>query len=482
MTTNCNELKKQIILNDKDCLLKIRTYLKIVNNEKSKPDLFYNFGDESSLTFKQLESHLYNVHYNTIHDFLNTFSLTYQQRFEPQESIYRLFCDKKLIEIQYKGPYKKYSEQKNILNNIKISYENFGMGNISTTFNQESVLLTDEKLKDSGDVSDLTLVDTNKDILYITTSKNYKDYNGKGKKFDLTKINTVYNDKKLEYSKTFKKVETIVVVRNTLEVKKAMANMTFSSIDSRKLLENSYFVDWDDLNKAYRKFRDNSKNDYPLHVRYYNLLNSNIILEDKNNKPRFFNEWTFQDEYDCKNIYDETSYNRLVNKDGLQDILKRFTKSEIATYYNRYSNITLIHLDIKTSLDNYFKYIFGKNKIYDESLNISVKIFKDNIYNQISTFCLEKLNVIVLVDKDVDAEYTDHAEITNEITNLDCEILINLSETIIGYIEFLKVNSDKKYNFIIDINKSNLEELQSLYNINTIYKYYYEDNKLKTDF
>jgi hypothetical protein len=470
--TKCNSLFKNIKISDEIlCLEKLLRYIKYTQRSSNKKT------DFKISTFSELEDHLNKHDYDKIHDFMKEFSLEFQQKFEPLESVFRLFCSKKLIKI--------YDDSGNdILDKTCISTNNFGAGKVEISDNQS--ISGESILKDSGDISDLTFVNKENKTIYICSSKNYKDYSGKGKKFDLEKIHSVYNEK---YKNVFENIITIVVVRDKNEVLNAMKNMTFSSKDSQKLLKNSYLVDFDDINQAYRQFKygtvtrdiDFARDIDPIHLRYYKELQLNkkdIILMDKNDNPRIFKDWNLEDEKNCK----------IGKIDKLDHIIKTFSTTEIIKYYKNFSYIFSILLekydDKKTDdkqiddkqtddkqiddkqTDYYIKLIFGETVIVNTEQYIKNQEYKDNLYNILQNYCVlnnskEDVSILVIVENLVNLKYNiedvkKYKIITkkdiNEIELEKYNTLVNLSNNSIYTIvkKFLKVNSDKSYNFIVD--------------------------------
>lgn len=458
------------------CLEKLLRYLKYTQRSSNKKKL-----EEIQITtFSDLENHLRESNYDKIHDFMKEYSLEFQQKFEPLESVFRLFCSKKLIKI--------YDESGNdILDKDKgtcISTNNFGAGKVTITDNAQSI---SGNLKDSGDISDLTFVNKENKTIYICSSKNYKDYSGKGKKFDLEKIHSVYNEK---YKDVFENIITIVVVRDKNEVLNAMKNMTFSSKDSKKLLKNSHLLDFDDINQAYRKFKyetdthdiDFASNIDPIHLRYFKeskLKEKDIILMDKNDNPRIFKGWSLEDEKKCK----------LGKIDKLDHIIKTFSTTEIIKYYKNFSYIFSILLEKPDDYD-YIKLIFGETVIVNEELFIKNQEYKDNLYNILQNYCVlnnskEEVSILVIVENLDNLKYNIENDkkygfaMEKDIAKIELDelkkynTLVNLSDNSIDDIvqNFLKVNSDKSYNFIVDKDNNRLNKINDKFGIKDFFAF-----------
>lgn len=242
-----------------ECYQKLLYILKKVkqNREQETVQLDKTLYKENA-TFKDLQNHILSHPYNTIIDFLYAFRPDVQKYFEPQESLLRLFGLNKCLPLAYNKDYKDSID----LNNYNVSLSNFSNKEVRlndrANYNEET---SNNKLKDSGDKSDLTFVNPSIKEIVATTSKNYNDYNGKGKSFDLNKIQQDF-----EYyvnTNQFNTLNTLVVVRDKDELFQAIERMAFSSAQSRELLNKSYFLDWHDLNTAYRKYMSaNGKTGY----------------------------------------------------------------------------------------------------------------------------------------------------------------------------------------------------------------------------
>jgi len=324
--------KKQIIETKTDNTVLLKTFAKDV----SKP---FTFGD----LFNHLKTHIFK--YKTIHDFMNTFSLSVQHRFEPQESVFRLFAFLNLITYEHNGT--------DLLKQFRITTKNFSKGEVNDQNSDIDVeILHNMHLKDSGDVSDLTFV--KEGSIIASSSKNYADYSSKGKKLDLAKIEAIHNK---HYSG--KELNILLVVRNKPELEHSHHNMSFSSKKAKDLIQKALKLDWDDLNKAYQRFKTDMslkvwefeeylksvKSDYfPLHLRLY--LAHNYRTKDNIHDIRFYQlekiSWTYEDEQHCANILDESSFKYLKNKCG--PILDEYSLSEIATHYISMPKLNLIIL------------------------------------------------------------------------------------------------------------------------------------------
>lgn len=351
----------------------IKKVIKHINKIRYTRDIPKISDKINRLTFDDLDKYLHkNINkYDKIHDFLKEFSFENQQLFEPQESIFRLFAIKNLLTID-------------LLNEAKLTFKNYGKGDVLNNDVDEPQNYMETYLKDMGDISDLTFIDEKNKNIIVITSKNYNDYSGKGKKFDLAKIKLVYKDK---YIKSGYKLITIILVRNKNEVQKAISKMSFSSKDSRLLVENSILIDWDDLNKAYRKIKYGYN--IPLHM--------NIYKHKRINK-----NWNFIDEDICKNI-NENNYQVLLKRHTeLNLYIKSYSFDELKEYYNKFSNISLIQLE--GDFDEKLQCLFGNKIFINKELNIKVQLNKNNVINRINKYY--KINdIIIIVDNEKDSKY-----------------------------------------------------------------------------
>lgn len=498
---SCNEVKKNITKEfDVMCLQKILQLLRKKNNIESKNNnriLFTNFTKAYTynltkpLTFRDLFDHLKSTTYKTIHHFINTFSWNVQQRFEPQESVFRLFAFLKLITYEY--------NDSDLLKRFHITTKNFSEGKAYETHPQDpsaAELLT-KPLKDSGDVSDLTFV--NETAIIATSSKNYTDYSNKGNKLDLTKLQAIhqqfYNDKALI---------TLLVVRNKTELEESQNNMSFSSKNTKELIQKAYKLDWDDLNKAYQCFKnDMTKNNwefeeyftatkssyYPLHFKLLLSKTQHHTDPKELKSQRFYRgetiNWTYKDEQHCVNILSKSSLEYLQQKCG--QLLEEYSLTEIASLYSSMSKLNFIIFTDDYNPDSFLKSIFNyvrqqtsisgqiafthtlktpllsqlvqNNSFYGYSLsNICIIVENNDIRNQVTNFkntnlqyTFSTINVYVLAI----------SEITNiDLSSNDVFIFLQIDQQVENSIIKTIISENKKnkmYNFIT----TNTEPLQS---------------------
>ena len=407
---------------------------------------------DNNLTFRDLDNYIEdNLNkYDIIHDFIREFSFEYQQLFEPQESILRLFSIKKLLRLE-------------ILKDCKITFKNYGRGEVLDKYIDEPKNYLDMKLKDMGDISDLTFIDEINKRIIVITSKNYNDYSGKGKKFDLAKIKRVFEDK---YESSNYKLVTIILVRDKNEVNSAIQKMSFSSKDSKILVENSILIDWDDLNKSYRKYKFGY--DIPLHL---NLFKKNKI-------KRFSRNWNLIDEEFCKNI-DEESEKLLERHPELKEYIKRYSPNEIKKFYNNYNEINLIK--INGDFEEKLVCLLGKKVFVNEQLNAKVELNKNNIINRIKRYY--RINSIVfivnneedkrLVKKKYDEDDMKIYTVENYKKIKAGDILINLTDKNLQKF-YKKLINNNICKFIIDENTKIKEWL----GIKSIEEYMLIDGKI----
>lgn len=206
-------------------------------------------------TYETLCSHLISTKYDKIEDFILKYYHSLQKRFEPQESIFRLF-----------GILGLYDDFKiktlSLSNDFYISQGNFsGRRNITVSV-QPSEILT-SKLKDKGDISDLTFISKYK---YIVKNNELIQNDKKGKRiiiacssknpknihthFDLDQIKGVFDE---YYDKDYL-LHILLVMPNKHNLQHKIDRMATSSMSNRDILQNASKTDWDVLNKTYRKF------------------------------------------------------------------------------------------------------------------------------------------------------------------------------------------------------------------------------------
>jgi hypothetical protein len=422
----------------------IKTIKHIEKNKKIYVPKLNN--KDKNITFEDLDEYLHNniKKYNKIHEFIQEFSIDNQQLFEPQESIFRYFAIKKLL-------------IHDLIKNVKITFKNYGKGDILNDEIYEPKNYYKMYLKDMGDISDLTFIDHINKKIIIATSKNYKDYSGKGKKFDLAKIKLVYNDK---YINSGYELQTILLVRDKNEVYNAINKMSFSSYDSKKLVENSIILDWDDLNKSYRKLKYGYNK--PLHMNLY----------DEYKNTRIIKNWNINDENLCKNI-DINNYSILLKRhDKLKEYIQSYSFNEIKEYYNQFFYISLIK--INGNFIDKIHCLLGNKIFINEELNIKIELNKNNMLNRIQKYnIINTIKIIVNNDeeKEIITEYINKNKINKDIeiykinesakiTNGD--IIINLTKTNLKKL-YIKIINSNKCKFIID---ENIEDMKKWLNIN----------------
>jgi hypothetical protein len=278
---------------------------------------------KENVTFADLNTHLEDSDYVLIHDFMRKYSVDNQQFFEPQESILRLFVSKGLLTYAW-----DMNGVRVDLSLFTMSLSNFSAGKVRLSDSAKFEDIQNKRLKDSGDKSDLTLVSNDKHMIIATTSKNFADYSGKGRSFDLNKITNDFNSL---YSMNAIQLQTLVVVRDKRELEKAMVRMTFSSTQSKLLLQNSLFLDWDDLNSAYRRFKQRDELTLDTHVE--RLM--------------------------CKYIDD--AKRRVL--DAKYSNFRNFTDVELMERYNPTPDVTFVEIDVPKNSDSILeKIVLGEQR------------------------------------------------------------------------------------------------------------------------
>lgn len=482
MEKNCDKLFESIKKIDRIGDLNILKNLALKYYRSKNPPLI--FDKNNKITFKNLEDYLKEKlnNYNTIGEFIKEFSFEYQQNFEPQESIFRLFAIRGLLSVVFEienseqrlrnvlsdcndledinefGTQNNKKPIKINLSKCELTFQNYGKGEVETqkgVENQpfEKKLETEKRmgtvLKDSGDISDLTFIDHINKKVIVVTSKNYKDYCGKGKKFDLATIKNVWQKEYVEKGKSNGySLLTVILVRDKNEVKSAIKRMTFSSKLSKELVENSHLIDWDDLNRAYRKFKYDK--DIPLHM---NLIpdcsdKCKRIITTEPGPKTCKGTWTLIDENKCKNL-DENSNLELIKKLVPQmnnNIFNSYTLSEIREYYNQFNDVEFIQLLDETldeKLDNQLTCLFGKKEFVNESLNIVIETGKRNILQSI---IYPDIEISIICDQD------DKEIITDKIKNIQVNPQIFIDENLI-----------KKSDVVINLTRNPHRHLENFY-------------------
>ena len=195
---------------------------------------------DEDFTYKGLYKFLIENPYNKIDDFILEFKN--QKKFEPQESIFRLFAMLKLFDIKIDG--------KTLSIDYDVSNSNFSLGKLDPIDNYDKYKKSiKNNLKDKGDISDLTFISKDNKEIIVCSSKNF---NKAHTKFDIDEIYEVYNNR---FKDNNYKISVILVVPNKEDVNKAVDRMLDSSSSIRKLLKKTIKIDWNDLNEAYIEFK-----------------------------------------------------------------------------------------------------------------------------------------------------------------------------------------------------------------------------------
>jgi hypothetical protein len=207
----------------------------------NKTELKDKLLDENEvLTYKLLYKHLIRSNYNNIEEFINKYSYSLQKKFEPQESIFRLFSFLKLFDIKV--------GEKILSSDYEVSNSNFSLGRLEKIDDYDKYKeIMKSKLKDKGDISDLTFISKDEKEIVICSSKNY---NKAHTKFDIDEIYEVYSNKFSKFS-----INIVLIVPRKDELSKTIDRMLDSSSTIRELLRKTIKIDWNDLNEAYLLFK-----------------------------------------------------------------------------------------------------------------------------------------------------------------------------------------------------------------------------------
>ena len=205
---------------------------------------------------------------------------------------------------------------------------------------------------------------------------------------------------------------------------------------------------------------------------------------DKNDNPRIFKGWSLEDEKKCK----------LGKIDKLDHIIKTFSTTEIIKYYKNFSYIFSILLEKPDDYD-YIKLIFGETVIVNEELFIKNQEYKDNLYNILQNYCVlnnskEEVSILVIVENLDNLKYNIENDkkykiimkediMKNDTNGIELDelkkynTLVNLSDNSIDDIvqNFLKVNSDKSYNFIVDKDNNRLNKINDKFGIKDFFAF-----------
>ena len=177
-----------------------------------------------------------------------------KQEFEKQETLFRLFTYLGLIPEFEK--YKIATFQSNVSENKLDFFEEYDEFYFQ--------LLKREKMKDSGDSSDLTLYNLHKGEIILSTSKNYTEENLSLRKLDLEKIQIIYErlqSHELNDVYPIENLKICVVIPSKKVLKKKMETCRQDNVLNMKFIEilsnedSTLLFDWNDLYQIFKNFK-----------------------------------------------------------------------------------------------------------------------------------------------------------------------------------------------------------------------------------
>lgn len=174
---------------------------------------------------------------------------------DKQESLLRLFGHLNLI---------------NKLQEYHTCIGNFNMKTIQKIRTKEDIFFENNKLrnlKEKGDISDFTCISKkNEKHLLLTTSKNLNSY--KIGEMDIGDIETIFNHNYNGYTKNL-----CICIKNTEDFLKVVERTEKTNKIFKKIIlcEGNVFIDWNDLDQAFKTFKVNFSN-----IKLNNLLKTSF--------------------------------------------------------------------------------------------------------------------------------------------------------------------------------------------------------------
>jgi hypothetical protein len=174
-----------------------------------------------------------------------------KQEFEKQETFFRLFAFLGLIPEFHSYQLATFDS------NVSENHLDFFMDHDDFYFQ----LLKKEKMKDSGDSSDLTLYNSEKREIILSTSKNYADEYISLRKLDLEKIQIIFDRLKSLPNDHFpiEKMKLCIMIPSKKILMKKMEtcrqeNLLNMELSNMILDDNTLIMDWNDLYSYFKNF------------------------------------------------------------------------------------------------------------------------------------------------------------------------------------------------------------------------------------
>ncbi len=300
-------------------------------------------------TFKDLYNYLNEI--NTINNLLN-----YNfKNIEIQESLLRLFAKLECIKE---------------LDNYLTCKGNFNLQEIEKINNFNDIFYYNNeliKLKDNGDISDLTLISKDNSILIATTSKNYKKNTLSYKELDLPNIILKFQ----LYKNKFKQYKICICLRDKEQFLKYNPNKTSNDIIIKSYLKDLILLDQIDLIKSFETFK----------IKYNNIKFEELLTYKKlNYRPHQL--YTIDKTLEYFSNYKNILWGHIPRSGKtyiMAGLIERYTKN----------NILIITTSPNETITQYI------------SILENLKLYGFNIINYNKNVLLQKNKNIIIISKQI---------------------------------------------------------------------------------
>jgi hypothetical protein len=403
---------------------------------------------EEIRTFKSLYEYLQNL--NNINELLNT----KYSHIEIQESLLRLFAKLECIKA---------------FDDYTVCNGNFNLQEINKISNYNEIFYNNNnneiKLKDNGDISDLTMISKDNKTLIATTSKNYSKKTISYKELDLLDIIQRFKS----YNNKFENTIICICLKSKNQLLNYNPNKTSQNKSIKKHLDNCILLDHEDLINAFEIFKMN-----------YNNKSINDLLNFNKISYRPHQLYTINKTIEYLENYNNILWGHMPRSG------KTYIMAGLISKLNTNKNYLIITTSPNETINQYINVL---NNLQDNEFN--VVLYKKNIKLK------ENKNIIIVSKQTLDHKNNKNLKFNNidiifidethygGTTELSKNILNSYKDTKKIFITatFNKVNLNYKIDKIINwdledikyCKTDNLEALESKHN--GIMKYFQNDYK-----
>ncbi len=422
------------------------------------------------ITFKDLYNYL-----NEISNLDNLLNYNFKN-IEIQESILRLFAKLECI--------KELEEYSTCIGNFNLQ-EISKIAKFNDIFYYNNELI---KLKDNGDISDLTLISKDNSILIATTSKNYKKNTLSYKELDLPNIILKFQ----LYKNKFKQYKICICLRDKEQFLKYNPNKTSDDIIIKSYLKDIILLDQKDLIKSFDIFK----------LKYNNIKFDELLTYTKiNYRPHQL--YTIDKTLEYFSNYKNILWGHIPRSGKtyiMAGLIERYTKNNILIITTSPNETITQYISILENLKLYGFNIINYNKniiiiskqTFDHNKNLKFDnidiLFIDETHNGGTTFLTEK---ILNNYKNVKKVYitATYSKVINHY-NIDKVINWDLEDIKLCKTKKIKELNNKHEGIIKYFNNIDYEKIYSIYpdlsiiglDLENEIRNYINDNKLIWNF